>query len=323
MAGLSVVALVVLAVLFLPGALSDALTNLEAADRRWLLLALACFLCSGVASAGIWHEGLTAAGRAGTFGDGCARYAVGSLVNSFSPGRLGELVRVALFAQTVPEEGRAWATGGGLAAVFAARSVALGAVLAAAVSVGAVPLWIVGVVVAIAGVAVLVGLAARKRAPQARLDHLLAAFRELGRDPRRAARLIVWALAAAAARLVALAAVAASLGVPSAFVVALIVLPALDLAGTIAITPGNVGIGSGLTAVALASYGIGLPLGLSVGIAVHAAETAVGICFGLGGALALAPIPAPARRRIAVSAGAAASAAAVGAFTLTVLPGLV
>ena len=312
-----------LAALFLPDALADAAARLQEADRGWLLLALVCFLASAVASAGIWHEGLTAAGRVGTFGDGCARYAVGSLVNSFSPGRLGELVRIALFAQTMPEEGRAWATGGGLAAVFAARCVALGAVLVAAVAFGAVPFWLAGVVLAIAGVGVLAALAARKRASQARLDHLLAAFRELGRDPHRAARLVAWSLAAAAARVVALAAVAASLGVPSAFVVALIVLPALDLAGTVAITPGNVGIGSGLTAVALASYGIGLPLGLSVGIAVHAAETTVGVCYGLAGALALAPIPAPARRRVALSAGAAASAAAVAAFALTVFPGLV
>jgi hypothetical protein len=123
-------------------------------------------------------------------------------------------------------------------------------------------------------------------------------------------------------RVIALAATAAALGVPSAFLVALILLPALDLAGLVSITPGNVGISTGMTAVALASHGVGLSLGLSAGIAVHATETAVGICLGLTGALALAPLPPLARRRLVLSVGAAASAAAFVALALTLLPGL-
>ena len=165
-------------------------------------------------------------------------------------------------------------------------------------------------------------LLARHRFGLARLERLLAAFRTLGRDPRRAARLLAWALAAAAARILALAAIAASVGVPSAFAVAFILLPALDLAGLVSVTPGNVGISSGMTAVALASHGVGLQLGLSAGIAVHAAETAVGVGFGLAGTLALAPMTPLARRRLVLSVGAAASAAAFVALAFELLPGI-
>jgi len=314
--------LAALAAIFLPGTIAEAAAKLEAADRGWLILAVTCFVASALASAGIWHEGMGAAGRRSSLGDAWARYTVGSLVNSFAPARLGELVRIGLFAQTLPEEGRAWATGGGVAAIVAARSVALGAVLCIAVALGAVPLWVVGALLAIGAAGVLVTLAARHRISQARVDRLLAAFRSLGHDPWRAARLVAWGLAAAGMRVIALAATAAALGVPSAFLVALILLPALDLAGLVSITPGNVGISTGMTAVALASHGVGLSLGLSAGIAVHATETAVGICLGLTGALALAPLPPLARRRLVLSVGAAASAAAFVALALTLLPGL-
>jgi uncharacterized membrane protein YbhN (UPF0104 family) len=318
--GVASLALVALAAIFLPGALTKALDELSDANRGWLLLGVLCLFASAIASAGIWHEGMSAAGRRASFVDACARYAVGSLVNSFTPGRLGELARIGLFAKTVPEEGRAWSAGGGVAAITAARAVALAAVLCAAVALGAVPFWVVGVLLAIGAVGVGLAFAARRRFGLVRVERLLAAFRTLGRDPRRSARLLAWALAAAAMRVVALAAIAASLGVPSAFLVALILMPALDLAGLISLTPGNVGISSGMTAVALASHGVGLQLGLSAGIAVHAAETAVGVGFGLVGVLALAPLTPIARRRIAYSLGAAASAAAFVAVAFALMP---
>lgn len=322
-AGLAAVVLALLAALFVPDALSDAVTKLEQAHRGWLWVAVTCFLASLTASAGVWHEALSAAGRSGSFGDACARYGVGSLVNSFTPGRLGGLVRLALFAQTLPEQGRAWATGGGLAAVMAARAIALGTVLAAAVALGAVPVWLAGSLLGLGAVGAVAAVAARRRVGRTRVERLLGAFRALGRDPKRSARLLGFALAAAAARVAALAATATALGVPAPIAVALIVLPVLDLAGLLSVTPGNVGVASGMTAVALASHGVGLSLGLSVGIAVHAAETVVGIGFGLAGALALAPLPPPARRRLGLSVGVAGAVAVFAAFTLTMLPRLV
>jgi hypothetical protein len=204
---------------------------------------------------------------------------------------------------------------------MAARAVALGAALAAAVALGAVPAWIAGVLLAVGGAGAAVAVAARHRVGEARLERLFAAFRALGDDPWRSARLMAWALLAAAARVAALAATAAALDVQAPVAVALILLPALDLAGLVSVTPGNVGITTGMTAVALASHGVGLSLGLSVGIAVHAAETTVGVGFGLAGALALAPLPPAARRRLALSAGAAATVAVFAAFMATMLPG--
>jgi uncharacterized membrane protein YbhN (UPF0104 family) len=320
--GLGALALAVLAAIFLPGTIANALDQLADADRGWLLLGVVSLLASSLASAGIWHEGMGAAGRRASFGDACARYGVGSFVNTFTPGRLGELVRIGLFAKTVPEDGRAWSAGGGVAAVVAARAVATGAVLCAAVALGAVPFWVVGTLLAVGAAGIGATLLARHRFRLARLERLLAAFRTLGRDPRRSARLLAWAVAAAAARILALAAIAASFGVPSAFVVAFILMPALDLAGLVSLTPGNVGISSGMTAVALASHGVGLQLGLSAGIAVHAAETAVGVAFGLVGGLALTPMTPLLRRRIVLSLGAAASAAVFVALAFELLPGI-
>src|SRR5262245_12217567 len=161
--GVASLALVALAAVFLPGALTKALGQLSDANRSWLLLGVACLFASAIASAGIWHEGMSAAGRRASFGDACARYAVGSIVNSFTPGRLGELARIGLFAKTLPEEGRAWSAGGGVAAITAARAVALAAVLCAAVGLGAVPFWIVGVVLAIGAAGVGLAFVARHR----------------------------------------------------------------------------------------------------------------------------------------------------------------
>jgi hypothetical protein len=69
---------------------------------------------------------------------------------------------------------------------------------------------------------------------------------------------------------------------------ALVICPALDLAGTIPLTPGNLGVASGAVAVALRSRGIGMTEALGVGIAVQALQTLVSLAAGTAGALYLA-----------------------------------
>jgi hypothetical protein len=65
---------------------------------------------------------------------------------------------------------------------------------------------------------------------------------------------------------------------------ALLVIPALELAGTIPLTPANIDVAEG--AAALAFHAHGLPMGgaLAAGLALHAVETAAGIAFGGAGA---------------------------------------
>jgi hypothetical protein len=117
------------------------------------------------------------------------------------------------------------------------------------------------------------------------------------------------------ARLAATIAVAAALGLPHPAAAALVILPALDLAGALPLTPGSVGIGSGAVAVALAARGIGMGEALGVGIAMQALETIVSVVAGSAGALYLARPGGLARvwaARAAVVGFAGALAAVLG-----------
>ena len=97
------------------------------------------------------------------------------------------------------------------------------------------------------------------------------------------------------------------------------VVAALDLAGMFPLTPGGVGITSGAVAMALNAHGVPMTIALTTGIAFHAVETCAGVSSGLASALYFLEV-SPARRWAVVAAGAAA---VVGAFSATVIPGVV
>src|SRR5437588_846489 len=136
------------------------------------------------------------------------------------------------------------------------------------------------------------------------------------------ARVVAWVAAATIARIGGAAAIAAALGVSDPVLAALIIVPTLDLATTIPLTPGNIGIGTGTVAVALQSRGVDLTKALTTGIALQAIETAVSIVVGAGGALYLARFGSATVRRRALAV-AAAVVLLVGAFSATVLADLV
>jgi uncharacterized membrane protein YbhN (UPF0104 family) len=317
-------ALVVVATL--PGLLGSdvtgALHQLEEARPIWLWLAALAFVGSLSCSALAWRSALTAVGGCAGFLDAGARYGVGSLVNSVAPARLGDAVRVALFSRTLPGEDKVLRTGGVFAAIGAARALVLAVLLVVGFSFGALPLWPVAAVAGLGGIAVVLAVATRRRTPHFRVAHLLDAFRAFGREPVRGARIVAWIALATVCRLAAAAAIAAALGVRAPVLAALLIVPALDLAGTLPLTPGNVGITSGAVAMALQAHGVGLDQALGAGIALHAVETAAGLVFGLTGALLLAQFPTPASRRIAIASagGLAAAALAAGIGATLVLP---
>jgi hypothetical protein len=201
--------------------------------------------------------------------DAIARYGVGSLVNSLVPAHAGDAVRVALFARAAQDK----------------RLLTAGK---AVVGVGAARLLITGVLL----LAMLF--------PWALLA--LLAVPLLGRVAR-------WVAAATAARLLAAAAIAAALGLPSPLLAALLILPAIDIAGLLPLTPGNIGLKSGAIALALQAHGVDGTTALSTGIALHAVETVVGVAFGSASVLYLAQVPVP---RWAVAGATALLAAAVG-----------
>jgi uncharacterized membrane protein YbhN (UPF0104 family) len=297
----------------------DAITGLEDARPGWLWLAALGFLGSLLASSLGWRAALALCGGRLSRTDAAARYGIGSLVNSISPARVGEPLRVALFARALDGEDRAWRMGGVFGVIATVRCVVCGVVVVIAAALGAVPfrpvLALGGVVVA----AAVVVLVARNRTPRTRVAHLLDAFRELARSPLGGARVSGWIALSAASRFCAAVAIAAALGVPSPVLAALVITPALYLAGLIPLA-GNLGVTGGAVIIALHTQGVPLGQAATTGLAFQAVETAAGITFGSAGALLLARFSSPlARRRLLVLAGAGATACVTAAVCATVV----
>ena len=301
-----------------------AIGSLDHASMTWLWLAGAGFLAAVLGSAGSWLTAIRMCGGSLTAGDACARYGAGSLVNTLVPARAGDAVRIGLFSRALPNRERLWTTGGAFAALGAARAVVLAALVVAGSLAGAMPLWPLLVLLGLVAVAVALAWRERRRAAGGRLSHLLDAFRALGREPRYALRLVAWIALSTAGRLAAATAVGAALGIRQPLEAAVVIVPALDVAGMLPLTPGNFGVTSGAVAMALQAHGVSFTHGLAAGIAFHAVETTVGILFGLASVIWLAPYPSPAMRRLALAGAAAMGSLAVaGAFSATVLVPLV
>jgi hypothetical protein len=264
-------------------ALHRAVHAISTADSNWLSLAALAFIGATIAAAGSWMCAVGLAGGETTLLDSCFRFGAGSLVNPFVPFRAGDAVRIALFSRRVPHAHRVRATTGSFAALGAARAVALAALVAGGAIAGAIPLWPLAVLAGLVATAVAVSYFARRHD----LGHLLDAFKAL--DRRSGPRLVGWIVAGTVFRYLAAAAVCASLGIHAAFAGAIIILPALDLAGLFPVTPGNVGLTSGAIAVALKTHHVPFHDGLAAGIAFHAVETGIGLLFGLAAVVWFAP----------------------------------
>ncbi len=279
--------------------LSQGLAAVARADRRWLFVAFAGFLGSLVATAGGWRATLGACGgRIGRV-DACARYGVGSLVNTLLPARLGEAVRVGLFSQAFPRErrGRTLTTVGALGAVTAADTLTQSGVVASAAGIGPVPLWSLGAVAGfVAGAAGLALLAAR-RFRSGRPAQLLGVFRELAGSPGRAVTVFLWLGAATVARLVAAMAIAAALALPHPVEAGVVMCAVVIVATALPLTPGNLGVTTGAIVLALHSQGVPIASAVAAGLAFHAVELLAGVVFGAAGVLALVPMRAPMIRR--------------------------
>jgi hypothetical protein len=292
---------------------ADAARGVADARPIWLWSAGFSFLASLLATSFAWRATLALCGGELSHTDAAARYGVGSLVNGLSPARIGEAVRVGLFACALEGEDRGWRMGSAFAVITALRSLVFAVVVIAAAAVGAVPIWPVLVLIAATAVAAAIACAVRNHAPRTHVAHALDAFRGLARSPRNAVGIAARLALATSVRFVGAAAIAAALGVRAPFTAALIIVPTLDVAGLIPLS-GNVGITSGAVAIALREHGVALSQALATGLAFHAVETGAGIAFGAAGVLLLAG-----RRRLIVVAAAGATACIAGAFCATVL----
>jgi len=290
-----------------------AVGGLEDARPIWLWGAAFCFVGSLLASSCVWRAALALCGGKIPRTDAAACYSVGSLVNSLMPVRIGEGVRLALFARRLDGGDKAWRMGGVFTVIASMRLAVFGIVVACAAALGAVPLRFVVIVAAVAALTAAVAAVTRDRAPKGHVAHLLDAFRTLGRSPGRGARIAAWIAVATGARFLGAVSIASALGVNRPVLAALIILPTLDLAGLIPLS-GNVGITSGAVTMALQSHGVGLDQALATGLAFHAVETVAGMACGIGGVLLLGT-----RRRVLVLAGAGAAACLAAAFCATVI----
>ena len=324
----TVLTLVVVAVAVTPQLLGSrvgqALDSVGQADPGWLWLGGLGFLASLVGSAGAWWSALRLCGSRLSLADTNARYGVGSLVNTFVPARVGDAVRIALFSRAFDHRDRLWTTGGAFAAVGAARAIVLAVLVVCGAAVGALPLWPLLVLGVMVGAAVSVAWLSRGRRARTHVAHALDAFRALGRNPRSGCSIVAWIALAAIGRLGSAAAISAALGLPAPLTAAIIIVPALELAGLMPLTPGNFGVTSGAIAMALQAHGIGMTEALSIGIAYHAVETGVSLLFGVSGLLYVAGGSLKGTRRWAmIGVATTVSFAVVGAFGATVLAPLV
>jgi len=301
----------------LGGHVASAFDALGSAERHWLLLGAAGFVAAFAATVGAWRAALAAAGGRICPKQAAARLAIGSMVNSFAPAKLGDAVKIALCSKAIDAPGRFWTAGGVYAALAAARSLALAAVIVVASASGAMPLWPVFVLCALVGALTAVSSLSGRLRNHPRIAQVLDGLVALRRSPRALASVLGWTAAMQLARLGATMAVAAALGIPHPVLAALIILPALDVASAFPVTPGSIGVGSGAVAVALATRGIGMTQALGVGFAIQALETLVSITAGTLGLLYLAPQGAAVRRwtlRLATVGASAGLAAALGLF---------
>jgi uncharacterized membrane protein YbhN (UPF0104 family) len=287
-----------------------AFAELSFAKPAWLWLAALLTVATLVAWAQAWRAVVLAVGGTVTPADATARYTIGSGINTFLPARLGDIARIALFSRALGHRERTWTTAGVYTSVGAARALWCGALIVIGYLAGALPLWTILVCGALVAVAVAASVVARRRGGSSRLAHFFDAYRDLGRNPRRAARVVGWSGIATATRVAAAAAIVSALGLHHALAAALLIVPTLDAASLLPLTPGGLGLSSGAVAVTLHEIGISGTNALSVGIACHAVEAAAGLVCGAVGALVFAGERRPLARRAGYALAAVAVAVA-------------
>jgi uncharacterized membrane protein YbhN (UPF0104 family) len=288
------------------GTVAQAMATLNGVQPGWLLLAGLGFGVALVCSARAWHAGLLACGGEATGTDVTARYAVGSLANSFTPAHVGGALRIGLLSRTLPGQDTVLRTCGVGAAVGAVRALVLAGLVLLAAPLGHLPLWPVPIVVAL-----VLGAAAVGVRVSSRVAGRVAAALEIFRRPRTGFELGRWISYSFVARLAATIAIVSSFGIPHALAVSVVLLAAIALAALLPLTPGNIGAGAGAATLALHGTGVHAGDALALGMTFQAVETCSAIVLGLAGSAILAA-PGTRLRRWSL-AGVAVAALAIAA----------
>ena len=104
---------------------------------------------------------------------------------------------------------------------------------------------------------------------------------------RKEAVLIALAILGPATKAAAVAVGLLALGLPEPLAAALAIVPALELAALLPLTPANVGAASAAISVVLHARGVPLADAVPASIVLHGVETAAGVLFGAGSAVFL------------------------------------
>jgi uncharacterized membrane protein YbhN (UPF0104 family) len=294
---------------------TSALGALADANRPWLAASFLAFLGAFGCTVGAWRSALSAAGARLCPKQAAARLGIGSMVNAFTPAKLGDAVKITLCARAIDTPDRMWTAGGTYAALAAARSLTLAGLVVAASATHALPIWPVFLLVGTAAGVALAAVASTRFRSHHRVASFLAGVGALANDRRALRGVALWTIGMQVFRLLGTVSVVLAFGLPHPLLAALVILPALDLAGAVPLTPGSFGVGSGAVAVALASRGIGMTDAFATGLAIQGVETLVSVtCGSLGVAYLMQPSARVARAltRVAVVGASAALAALVG-----------
>ncbi len=298
--------------------LAEGLGGVSAAQPGLLWLGGLAFVAALVCSSLSWRGALGSCGAEVGRADACSCYLTGSLVNATVPGKLGGALRVALFSRRIEKEGAIFTAGGAALAIGAARAFWSCILVAVGAALGTVPLWpAAGLGLLVLGAALAVLFSARLRADH-RIAHVLDVFRGIRDSPRAGIPIVAWAGLAQLIRYGAATSLLAAFGIPSPFLAALLVIPAVGLAGSLPLMPGNLGIASAAATVALGTLGVSSDVALSAGIAYGGVELLASIVAGSVGALGLVRAPGV-PRRLALTATAAGALVVTSAFGATVL----
>jgi uncharacterized membrane protein YbhN (UPF0104 family) len=296
--------------------ISSTLHVLADASRPWLAASFAGFLGAFVCTVGAWRSALSAAGARLCPKQAAARLGIGSMVNAFTPAKLGDAVKITLCARAIDAPDRMWTASGTYTALAAARSLTLAGLVVAASLTHALPIWPVFLLVGTAAVIALTAVASRRVRSHARIASFLAGVSALATDRRALRGVALWTIGMQLFRVGGTVGAALAFGLPHPLLAALVILPALDLAGAVPLTPGSFGVGGGAVAVALASRGIGMTDALATGLAIQGVETLVSVtCGSLGLAYLMQPSERVSRvaARVAIVGGATVLAGVVGA----------
>ncbi len=181
---------------------------------------------------------------------------MGCGVNALAPAHVGSALRVALFGRVTT--GGCWTVGGAAAAVGVTRVVWLGSLIALGSAGGVLPIWPLLADRGASCVGAVVARSSWRNGSRCRAGstQILTAFRALAASPRDLAIVAGWALVGALAKVGAAAAVVGAFGIDHPVRAALVLVPAVELAALLPVTPGNVGVASAAVALALGAQGV-------------------------------------------------------------------